>query len=240
MVHIASTLIITTAVVVPVLSAPLRLDSNPLEEREPRGFRFKTAAKVAGNVATGVSIGATVGGMMQQRDLDIREPVFALTGSQIWRAATIASKVKKGLVGARKVAHYGKSGIEFGAAAVPSMNTRPQQRDLEDPQFLEARRLSGAAIRKIFSGLAGAAGFAGTVAAINTQRPPQSPPQGPHRREVVDLDTREPGLLEKSAGLIFRDENGDIYVRELDGLEQVDARDPEFFLREAPGFDELD
>jgi len=42
------------------------------------------------------------------------------------------------------------------------MNTRPQQRDFEDSEFLEARRVSGATLRKVGGGIAGAAGFAGT------------------------------------------------------------------------------
>jgi len=46
--------------------------------------------------------------------------------------------------------------------SVAAMNTRPQQRDLEDSEFLEARRVSGATLRKVGGGIAGAAGFAGT------------------------------------------------------------------------------
>jgi len=42
------------------------------------------------------------------------------------------------------------------------MNSRPQQRDLEDSDYLEARRLSGAILRKVGGGVAGAVGFAGT------------------------------------------------------------------------------
>jgi hypothetical protein len=48
------------------------------------------------------------------------------------------------------------------SSSVAAMNTRPQQRYLEDSDFLEARRVSGATLRKIGGGVAGAAGFAGT------------------------------------------------------------------------------
>jgi hypothetical protein len=47
------------------------------------------------------------------------------------------------------------------SSSVAAMN-RPQQRDLEDSDFLEARRVSGATLRTIGGGVAGAAGFAGT------------------------------------------------------------------------------
>ena len=54
----------------------------------------------------------------------------------------------------------------------------------------------------------------------------------PQQREFDDLETREPkffGFLKKAAGLVLReDENGDIYVHDLD-RQQLDARDPKFF-----------
>ena len=53
----------------------------------------------------------------------------------------------------------GTKSLSFSVAA---MHSRPQQRDLEDSDFLEARRVSGATLRKIGGGVAGAAGFAGT------------------------------------------------------------------------------
>jgi hypothetical protein len=74
MVQISNTLIIAAAVAVPVLSAPLGMDSNPLEwvfqvvqrnfqltdnylrAREPKGFR--TAGRIASKFASGVSLGA--------------------------------------------------------------------------------------------------------------------------------------------------------------------------------------
>ena len=53
----------------------------------------------------------------------------------------------------------------------------------------------------------------------------------PQQREFVDFETREPkffGFLKKAAGLVLReDENGDMYVRDVDEL-QLDARDPKF------------
>ena len=75
MVQMSNTLIIAAAVVVPVLSAPLGMDSNALEyvfqdvqrilqlmniylrAREPKGFG--TAFEIAGKVASGASLGAT-------------------------------------------------------------------------------------------------------------------------------------------------------------------------------------
>ena len=69
------------------------------------------------------------------------------------------------------------------------------------------------------------------MAALNTH---------PQQREIVDFETREPkfpGFLKKAVGLILReDENGDMYVREVDGPE-LDARDPKFFgfLKKAAG-----
>ena len=47
------------------------------------------------------------------------------------------------------------------SSSVAAMNARPQQRDLEDSDFLEARRVSGATLRRVGGGVAGAAGFAG-------------------------------------------------------------------------------
>ncbi|KIM43952.1 hypothetical protein M413DRAFT_25458 [Hebeloma cylindrosporum] len=332
MVQIANTLIIATAVVVPVLSAPLGLDSNPLEAREPKGFR--TAAKIAGKVAGGVSLGATVGGIMQQRDLknylsareprgvktalniagkvaggvslgatvggimhqrDLKNYLSAREPRGVRTAVNIAGKVASGvslgatvggimhqrdlerrepritvtsgqIAAAGRIAHNVKSGVEFGSAVAPmlphrskrdfeeldarrisgatlrtigggvagaagfagtvaAMNTRPQRRDLDNSEFLEARRISGAAIRKVGSGLAGAAGFAGTVAALNTR---------PQQREL-EFEAREP---EFSADLILRDDNGDIYVRDFDGLDpELVAREPKFFglLKKAAG-----
>jgi len=41
------------------------------------------------------------------------------------------------------------------------MNARPQQRDLEDSDFLKAHRVSGATLRKVGGGVTGAAGFTG-------------------------------------------------------------------------------
>jgi hypothetical protein len=51
-------------------------------------------------------------------------------------------------------------GTKSLSSSVAAMN-RPQQRDLEDSDFLEARRVSGATLRKVGGGVAGAAGFAG-------------------------------------------------------------------------------
>ncbi|KIM42037.1 hypothetical protein M413DRAFT_27564 [Hebeloma cylindrosporum] len=312
MVQIANTLIIAAAVVVPVLSAPFGTDSNSLETREPKGIR--TAANIVGKVAGGVSLGATVGGLMHQRDLESREP--RITGSQIAAAGRIAHNVKSGVefgaavapifphksrrefneLDARRISGAtlrtiggGVAGAAGFAGTVAAMNTRPQRRGLENSESLEARRVSGATIRKVGSGLAGAAGFAGTVAAMNT-RPQRrdlensqshearrvsgatirkvgsglaeaagfagtvaalnTRPQ--QRREIVDFETREPrfpGFLKKAVGLVLRDDNGDMYVREVDGAE-LDARDPKFFgflkkaaglvLRETPEFDSLD
>lgn len=48
------------------------------------------------------------------------------------------------------------------SSSVAAMYSRPQQRDLEASDFLEARRVSGATLRKVGGGVAGAAGFAGT------------------------------------------------------------------------------
>jgi hypothetical protein len=52
-------------------------------------------------------------------------------------------------------------GTKSLSSSVAAMNARPQQRDLEDSDFLEARRVSGATLRKVGDGVAGAAGFAG-------------------------------------------------------------------------------
>ncbi|KIM44452.1 hypothetical protein M413DRAFT_442433 [Hebeloma cylindrosporum] len=132
---------------------------------------------------------------MQQRDLEAREPILAITGPQLSRAATIAFKVKNGLVGAGRIAHYGKSGIEFGAAVAPifphrtkrefneldarriSGATRPHQQDLEDPEVLEARRVSGAVIRKVFNGIAGGGGhqYSASTGTSTTTKPTTRP-----------------------------------------------------------------
>ena len=47
------------------------------------------------------------------------------------------------------------------SSSVAAMYSRPQQQDLEASDFLEAHRVSGATLRKVGGGVAGAAGFAG-------------------------------------------------------------------------------
>jgi len=98
---------------------------------------------------------------------------------------------------------------------------------------LEARepfRISRGALKHAGHAAAGAAGFAGTVAALNTQQ----------RRDFDDrseLNAREPfglGGIVKGVGKVVKnfirdEEAGEVYIREFDDAESLDAREPEPF-----------
>jgi hypothetical protein len=197
-----------------------------LEAREPiTGAQAKAFAKGAGEVAhhakSGIEFGAAVAPLFphkQRREFDVeleaREP--RITGAQ----------AKAFAKGAGEIAHHAQSGIEFGAAVAP-LFPQKQRRSLED---LEARgkfHVSSSNLKMGGGAVAAAAGFAGTVALMNTQQ---------HRRDFDELDARDPKfnfgkVLGKVAGVasnfIRDDETGDIYVREYDDAE-LDARDPKF------------
>jgi hypothetical protein len=238
MVQISTSLIIAAAVV-PALAAPV------LDTREPfNAGTIKKIAKIGGKVISGASLAATVAPLVQQRDLETddleaREPITS-------------AQVKTFAKGASQIAHHAQNGIEFGAAVAP-LFPQKQRRSLED---LEERKfhVSSSTLKMGGGAAAAAAGFAGTVALMNTQ---------PHQRDFdeiytrayddAELDARDPKfnfgkVFGKVAGVasnfIRDDETGDIYVR-----------DPKFnfgkvfgkvagvasnFIRETPQIDELD
>jgi len=124
---------------------------------------------------------------------------------------------------------------------------RPKQkRSLED---LEARgkfHVSSSNLKAGGGAAAAVAGFAGTVALMNTQ---------PHRRDFDELDARDPKfsfgkILGVASHFIRDEETGELYVREYDDAE-LDAREPKFpfglikgvaklVLRETPEINQLD
>jgi len=120
--------------------------------------------------------------------------------------------------------NHAKSGIELGAAVAPLLPH--QRRSVED---LEARgkfHVSSEHLKMGGGAAAAAAGFAGTVALMNTQQ---------HRRDFDELDAREPKfnfgkVLGKVAGVasnfIRDDETGEVYARYDDA--ELDAREPKF------------
>jgi hypothetical protein len=236
MVQISNSLIIAAAVL-PALAAPV------LDTREPfNAAAFKKVAKIGGKVASGASLAATVVPLVQQRDL---EELDQRGFRGLRKAGKIAGKVADGASLASNVAtivqqrelgignveariksiaaklfakvHHAKSGTELGAA---------QRRSVED---LEARgkfHVSSEHLKMGGGAAAAAAGFAGTVALMNTQQ---------HRRDFDELDAREPKfnfgkVLGKVAGVasnfIRDDETGEIYVRYDDA--ELDAREPKF------------
>jgi hypothetical protein len=124
---------------------------------------------------------------------------------------------------------------------------RPKQkRSLED---LEARgkfHVSSSNLKAGGGAAAAVAGFAGTVALMNTQQ---------HRRDFDELDARDPKfsfgkILGVASHFIRDEETGELYVREYDDAE-LDAREPKFpfglikgvaklVLRETPEINQLD
>ncbi|KAF4611236.1 hypothetical protein D9613_007076 [Agrocybe pediades] len=205
MVQITNTLV-AAAIIVPAIAAPV------IESREPKGFR--SVAKVAGKVASGASLGLTVGGLLQGREEEIEAREPRLTSAQV-------KSIAKG-VGA--VAKTAKSGIEFGAAVAPIFPHK-QRRDVEDIEVREPKfRISPSTLKHAGHAVAGAAGFAGTVAALNTQQ----------QREFDDeLDARRfsLGKVFKTAGKIasnfIREDEMDLAEREFDDAE-LETREPKF------------
>jgi len=209
MVQIVNSLIIAAAVV-PALAAPV------LDSREPRFGGLKVAGKIAGKVASGISLGATVAPLLSQRDLEVeefdaREPRITSAQAKSWART------------AGKIGSHAQSGIEFGAAVAPLLPHR-QRRSIED---LETRKfhVSKSSLKAAGGVAAGAAGFAGTVALMNSQ---------PRDLEEAEIDARDPkfriGSIFKTVGkvagnFIRDDETGDIYIRDYDDAE-LDARDP--------------
>jgi len=215
------------AAVAPLFPHKSRRSFNDLETRKFRMPSHSTMRAIGGAAVGAAGFGGTIAAMntqpQQRRELETREPRIT------------SAEVKSFVRGAAKVGGYAQNGIELGASVAPLLPHK-NRRSLEDLETRTFRMPSHSSMRAIGGAVVGAAGFGGTIAALNT-KPQQRRELEAREPEYFPLQRKTPARFTRQETLEVRDPNffstiakdvgkvAKLVIRE----DELEAREPNFF-----------